>query len=606
MIAKRVSHRKDRKSSIQQLAKYIADKKNDGEKVLHQAVNNCQSDDPEWAAIEIQATQDANTRAKGDKTYHLVVSFPEGENPTKNQLRDIEDGLCRFIGLGDHQRISAVHTDTDNLHVHIAINKVHSESLKMIEPYYDHYRLSEACQALEQKHGLLVDSHALPGQAADRKAIPLDEMRSGGQVPLADWLQERVNLDGVKKWQSLHKGLAQVGVEVKPKGAGFVFLDKASGIAVKASAVSRDLSGGKLVAMLGDYQAPSIAVTKVLPTEVYTAGAGVTDDKAARAALWAEFSQERELRGSSKKTALAELRKHQKIDLDAIKEKYAKRREELKAGKLVKLRRNKRGFYSLLKAEKLRAIGTVKDIYSEKREGVVNAHRQPDWRDWLQEKADQGNEDALKSLRNVRERLGRKQNRFEGTREDHTLYQSYDYHIHRDGKVTYRFGDDGFTDNGNKLILGKQPSDTAIEAALKMAVQKYGGDLKVGGDQQFKAKAAKIAERLKFNLVADEEKQVPFSPIADYVQERNSKRINVLDILKHKEFKKNDAGQFEMAGLRNLGDVRAVLLKQGDEILVKEVKESQYMKLKNVKRGEVVNIDKQGRIVKNAIKKGRK
>jgi hypothetical protein len=60
-----------------------------------------------------------------------------------------------------------------------------------------------------------------------------------------------------------------------------------------------------------------------------------------------------------------------------------------------------------------------------------------------------------------------------------------------------------------------------------------------------------------------------------------------------------------MAGLRDLDNVRAVLLKQREEIFVKEVKESQYMKLKNVKRGEVVHIDKQGRLVKKVMGKGR-
>ena len=68
-----------------------------------------------------------NVRAKGDKTYHLVVSFPPGEHPTADQLRDIEDELCAAIGLADHQRISAVHTDTDHLHIHVAISKIHPD-----------------------------------------------------------------------------------------------------------------------------------------------------------------------------------------------------------------------------------------------------------------------------------------------------------------------------------------------------------------------------------------------------------------------------------------------------------------------------------------------
>ncbi len=54
-----------------------------------------------------------------------MVSFREGERPTREQLADIEDRLCGALGFAEHQRVSAVHQNTDNWHMHIAINKVH-------------------------------------------------------------------------------------------------------------------------------------------------------------------------------------------------------------------------------------------------------------------------------------------------------------------------------------------------------------------------------------------------------------------------------------------------------------------------------------------------
>ncbi len=605
MIAKRVAHRKDGKSSFTQLARYMADQKHDGEKVLAQTATNCQSEDLEWAVMEIEATQAKNTRATSDKTYHLVISFPPGEEPTKEQLKDIEGEVCRFVGLGDHQRVSAVHNDTDCLHIHVAINKIHPETLKMVEPYYDHYRLAEACQSLEIKHDLQRVNHATPGQTADSKALPLDEMRAGGQKPLADWLQERVSLEGVKDWQGFHKSLAEIGVTVKPKGAGFVFQDKVSGLTVKASAISRNLSGKKLIERLGAFEVPSQSTEAIKPQEVYVATPGIADGKAARAALWEKFSQERLERRDAKKEAMAGLRTREKADLAKVKAKYEKRRADLKAGKLVKMRRNKRGFYSLLKAERLQAVGAVKAVYQVEREAVAQEYRQPDWREWLQVRADQGSEDALEALRNAKGRPVKTENRVFGDREDHTLYQSYDYHVHRDGKVTYGFGKDGFTDTGKKLTLGKQPSEAAIEAALKMAVQKYGSELKIGGDAQFKARAEQIAKRLRIKIATPATTKETLSPVTQYVDERNSKRQDVYGILEHKEYKKIDSGQFEMAGLRNLGNVRAALLKRDDVIFVLELKESQYQKLKSVKRGDEIQIDKQSRIIKSSIKKGR-
>ncbi|HEJ0973629.1 TPA: relaxase/mobilization nuclease domain-containing protein [Escherichia coli] len=151
-------------TSWERTADYILDSANgttEGEKVASYRVTNCGTDDPADAAILIQATQAANTRSKAEKTYHFVYSFPPGEQPDLETLHAIEDELCAAIGLDEHQRVSAVHIDTDNLHVHVAINKVHPTGLQNIEPYYDQFRLMEACERLEVEHGLQTTFHGL-------------------------------------------------------------------------------------------------------------------------------------------------------------------------------------------------------------------------------------------------------------------------------------------------------------------------------------------------------------------------------------------------------------------------------------------------------------
>ena len=151
-------------TSWERTADYILDSANgttEGEKVASYRVTNCGTDDPADAAILIQATQAANTRSKAEKTYHFVYSFPPGEQPDLETLHAIEDELCAAICLDEHQRVSAVHIDTDNLHVHVAINKVHPTGLQNIEPYYDQFRLMEACERLEVEHGLQRTFHGL-------------------------------------------------------------------------------------------------------------------------------------------------------------------------------------------------------------------------------------------------------------------------------------------------------------------------------------------------------------------------------------------------------------------------------------------------------------
>jgi hypothetical protein len=143
---------------------YILDTKEStikGEKVASYRVTNCGTEDPAAAAILIQATQAANTRSKTDKTYHLVYSFPPGEHPSLEVLHAIEDELCASIGYADHHRVSAVHNDTDHLHVHVAINKVHPTGFQNIEPYYDKRQLMKACERLEIEYGLERTNHGL-------------------------------------------------------------------------------------------------------------------------------------------------------------------------------------------------------------------------------------------------------------------------------------------------------------------------------------------------------------------------------------------------------------------------------------------------------------
>lgn len=159
-------------TSWQRTADYILDSKKtttQGEKVASYRITNCETDDPIAATMAIEALQKTNKRSKTDKTYHLVFSFPLGEQPPLEVLHTIEDALCEAIGLADHQRISAVHQDTDHLHVHVAINKIHPTGLQNIEPFYDKQRLMEACERLEVKHGLTRTNHGLTeGKAYDR------------------------------------------------------------------------------------------------------------------------------------------------------------------------------------------------------------------------------------------------------------------------------------------------------------------------------------------------------------------------------------------------------------------------------------------------------
>ena len=191
MIAKRIVRERGA-SNFDRLGRYILDGAAEEEQAVmartadyilgaekSRAANvrfsNCISTDAELALKEILATQAMNKRARGDRTYHLVISFPPGERPTLAQLEDIERVLVERIGLRGHQRLSATHLDTGHLHRHVAINKIHPESFRSVEPYYDKRRLMQACVELEAKHGLIRTAH---GEAANVREATRTRARS--------------------------------------------------------------------------------------------------------------------------------------------------------------------------------------------------------------------------------------------------------------------------------------------------------------------------------------------------------------------------------------------------------------------------------------------
>lgn len=113
MIAKHVPMRSLGKSDFAGLVKYITADQAKEHRIGEVRLTNCAALTVRDAVTEVLATQQANTRAKSDKTYHLLVSFRAGELPDAATLEAIEARICAGLGFSDHQRVSAVHHDTD-------------------------------------------------------------------------------------------------------------------------------------------------------------------------------------------------------------------------------------------------------------------------------------------------------------------------------------------------------------------------------------------------------------------------------------------------------------------------------------------------------------
>lgn len=345
---------------------------------------------------EAQDTQALNTRAAGNKSYHLVISFrPEDQATlTPEKLREIERRFAETLGLADHQRHCAIHADTGNLHIQIVYNLIHPETLTRNCHSWDYSKRNALCRLLEREYGLAVDTGMEKDKAERRNERAAAMEAQQGVLSFAGYARERGQiileaLETATRWQDLHTALARHGLELTERGNGLIIRNPHGKEAVKASDVDRRLSKKRLEAALGPYQKP----VRQYVAEVSCYQARPVQRHPASAALYAEYQREK----TERKTALAKLREGQTETLNTVREHW--KRERARIERLGIDKRNRRNLLQL--ARQKEAAGLAAARADNERARVAFALERParSWHEFLCQQAERGNETALAVLR---------------------------------------------------------------------------------------------------------------------------------------------------------------------------------------------------------------
>lgn len=486
MIAKQVALRTARKSDFSDLVRYIIATQGKGERVGRVVLTNCASDTPLDAAFEVRLTQQQNTRSGADKTYHLVVSFRAGEQPSAQVLTAIEQRLCEGLGFGDHQRVSASHHDTDHLHVHIAINKVHPIRHTVHAPYYDHLLLAKLCEELETTYGLQRDNHATLQRGAQGRAVDM-EQRSGVES-LIGWVQRNCveRLQAASSWPELHDTLYEHGLALQVRANGFVITDQ-QGHHAKSSSIHRSLSKPQLEQRLGPFEpsrhssdshGPALRTRyekKPLPSKVDT------ED------LYARYQEERELIARARRAETAVLWQRQLAQRERLKRTSTVQRAAIQL--LGGDRLTRKALYALAARSREADLAQLRDHHRRERQFLGQQFRQRVWADWLQTQAARGDPQAEIALQ---ARQGRSTRQVAGSHGAHRMTAQANQAVAPVdatwfGAETHRTGSTFIRDAGHRLEVARGAEATAVEAALRIAIQRYGHRLQVAGSDSFKA-----------------------------------------------------------------------------------------------------------------------
>ena len=626
MIIKHVPMRTVRKSNVVSLVDYLTHTQGRQERIGEITLTNCQSDKHEAAALEMLNTQSLNTRARSDKTYHLIISFRPGELPSAATVRAIEARVCHRLGFGEHQRVSVLHHDTNNVHLHLAINKIHPTRYTLHEPYKAYRAFGELCDSLEDALHLQPDHHQVRKTSGENRAADME--RHAGTESLIGWIQ-RDSLDHVRaaqSWPELHQVLHQHGLAIQPRGQGLVITD-GQGTFVRASSVARDLSKLSLERRLGPFEgAGTRQATK--PTRRYAPKP--VRSRMDTTALYARYQQDRLARAQGRTVAMHDARTRKALHIDA-----AKRAGQMKRVTITLTTRGritKTLLYARVSQSLRSDIRQIVDRHRRDCAAITARYTRLTWADWLRQQAFTGDQEALRALRARDAARGLTGDTITaiGKRLVDAVVGANQDSITKQGTIIYRVGLSAVRDDGTRLQVSREVTNDGIDAALRLAIQKYGTTIAVSGSDEFKHRVAAVAahsgltirfddatlERQRQQYAQDSRRRStpptqaappPLTPPSDDIlrslaaQERT--RLQVIRTPTVRRFEERDQGVVQFERVEAIKGNYYALVHRQDDTVVLSIDAATYGRLASVKRGHSLHVGASGALT---LGKGRR
>ncbi|PJE14237.1 TraI/MobA(P) family conjugative relaxase [Legionella sp.] len=501
MIIRHIPMKSIRKSSFAGLVYYITSAQGKQERVGQVRITNCHSTEKDWAIHEVMATQAHNQRAKGDKTYHLLISFAPNENPSAKELKEIEEQAVASLGFSEHQRISAVHYDTDNSHIHIAINKTHPKRHTLHDPFRAYKTLGDIAQNLEIKYGLQQTNHSAKKVRSENLSDDMEH--HAGIESLLGWIKRNClsQLEETQNWSAFYKILNENGLEIRERGNGFIILN-CHGLAVKASSISRSLSKSNIEKRLGKFEPLKSEGNSNLLQRHYEQRP--INRRVNTTMLFARYQTEQKNNKTTLSEALTSAKKRKNRLIDQVKRQGRLKRAAIK---LMKGHRaNKKILYTLVSKTLQSDIKKIRKQYSKERQFLADNYQRSAWTDWLQKQAFLGNREALSVLRFREIRSSTSNNIISGKREadKNPASNSQIDNITKEGTLIYRVGSCSIRDSGSVLKISKAVSKEELKAAIQMARDRFGQCIRVEGSELFKKAIVQTSAHFKLNITFED------------------------------------------------------------------------------------------------------
>ncbi|MDR0411546.1 MAG: relaxase/mobilization nuclease domain-containing protein [Treponema sp.] len=490
-----------------------------GEKDKVEYVNTLNIFAPEVAIAEMEALALENTRS-ADPVFNCILSWREHEIPTREQTDEAVEIVLKELSLEECLTHYALHRNTENLHLHVCVNRIDPETYKARDPAHGWTKkaLEKAARKIEIAQGweiersgryIVTESGEILEKPREDEKIKLSQTARDIEAHTGEKSAERIGQEvaapiirNAQSWEELHSCLAEQGIAFERKGSGAVL--HIGKTVVKASQAGRDISLSKLEKRLGVYRdRDSSVILHTLPPEAVERVAAAPKVKGS----WEEYRKARAEYLAAKRDAFSELRKgHAEEKKSLVKTQKAERSELFRVswrGKGSELNQRRSVMAAKQQGEKL----NLRDRQKEGRERVKNyfPRQFPSFKEWLS----LDNDPELSVLYRYPGQLVLFT--AEGS-ENFTPEQSLDLRDYspvfgeRRGGVMYRKKGTNvadFIDYGKKIFVTHNCDESAVLAALQLAGQKW-KEVQINGSKEYKRLCVQVAAKHNIRLANPE------------------------------------------------------------------------------------------------------
>jgi len=468
---------------------------------------------PEKAYLEMEGLSYENVRSK-NPALHFILSWRSDESPTNEQADEAVEIAIKELNLEGCQTLWVLQKDTENLHVHVVVNRISPDTFKAIRPAkgWTKKALERAARKIEFAQGweieqsgrYVVDSTGNVHEKVDvevrdsndeklsQKARDIESHTGAESFERIAKREILPILESAKSWEELHRNLSEHGAKLERRGKGAVL--NFCGTMLKLSSVSRKCSFTQLEHKLGIFSTYAEHIEVSEKPFVKTSVTSLVPDVKRS---WEDYQSEKDRYLEAKKSAIKTLRTQQKSERESLREVQWARWQRLKSESWVGLGRDLnvvRKFLAFFnKGEQLDLRDAQKKEMLELKSHYLQ--RFPSFKKWLLEQ--EREEDYRKYRFPGAFILSPAQSGIMSV-ELPKEFDLRDYQARRGsgGSVLYckagKFTAD-FSDMGKRIVLNKRTlTEESVLSALQLANAKWGATVITGSDE-YKALCVSVA-----------------------------------------------------------------------------------------------------------------